>query len=345
MECGEYSPIKERILIVKLGARGDVLRTTALLEPLRRKYPESEIVWLVAPVSAPLLKNIPSIDQVWELGFKSMPRLAVEEFDIVLNLDLSPVSCALATKANARTRLGFGLDAKGRVYPFDSRGDVLLMMSLRDDLKKSNRKTYQQLMMDVLGLKGESGKIQVYLTEKEKEFAAEFADRLGLGSERPVFGINVGAGGRWKNKCWKFHHMMTLAEKVYGKYQTPIILLGGKDEAQRIAKMQEESTASLLSSGTDNTLREFMAIMSLCDLVITGDTMALHIALALGKKAVALFGPTSEAEIEMYGQGLKLTADMDCLCCYHEDCDKSPDCMELLSPDQVFEAIKTLLAT
>ena len=83
--------------------------------------------------------------------------------------------------------------------------------------------------------------------------------------------------------------------------------------------------------------------MNLSDLIVTGDTMALHAALALGKKVVGLFGPTSAAEIEMYGRGIKLTGTVDCLCCYQVSCARNPACMDTISPEMVLRAIKKLL--
>ena len=72
--------------------------------------------------------------------------------------------------------------------------------------------------------------------------------------------------------------------------------------------------------------------------------MALHAALALGKKVVGLFGPTSAAEIEMYGRGRKLAGTVDCLCCYRGSCEQNPTCMDTLTPEIVFSAIKELFA-
>jgi ADP-heptose:LPS heptosyltransferase len=101
-----------------------------------------------------------------------------------------------------------------------------------------------------------------------------------------------------------------------------------------------EKENGLIDTGCTNTLREFGALLDLCDVLVTGDAMALHIAIALKKKVVALFGPTSQAEIELYGRGKKLFADMDCLCCYRPTCDIRPSCMDTITPEQIFAVIK-----
>ena len=341
--CTEYRPVQKRVLLIKLGARGDVLRTTSLLEPLRRQYPECELIWVVEPVCAPLLENISEIDQVWIKGRGGLARLSVEHFDVVMNLDLDSEACALASLAKSEKKHGFGLGKTGRIYPFENRGWDILMMSVRDDVKKQNRKTYQKLMLELIDLEYPPGEILVNLTQEEKNFALRFAEQNGVSEGKPVFGINVGAGGRWEKKSWKFHHTLSLIDSLDRQFDGSIILLGGRDEEERIRLLQERTDVRVLSSGTENSLREFMAIVGLCDVVVTGDTMALHIALGLGKNAVALFGPTSEAEIETYGRAAKLIPDIACLCCYRETCNITPDCMELLTPERVLDSIESLL--
>src|SRR5512147_2742797 len=73
--CAEYSPMGKRILIVKLGAIGDVLRTTPLLTGLKRAYPQSHITWVVDKEALPLLKSNPSIDRLLPFDFSALMPL------------------------------------------------------------------------------------------------------------------------------------------------------------------------------------------------------------------------------------------------------------------------------
>ncbi len=98
----------------------------------------------------------------------------------------------------------------------------------------------------------------------------------------------------------------------------------------------------VIDSGTDNSLRTFFALLDVCDVLVTGDTMALHAITALGKPSVALFGPTSIHEIETYNRIQKIAPDMDCLCCYLMDCDKPVKCMENIQVDDVLQALSNI---
>ena len=91
------------------------------------------------------------------------------------------------------------------------------------------------------------------------------------------------------------------------------------------------------------TLGQFAAILSRVSLLITGDTLALHLATSHKVKIIALFGPTSATEIDLFDLGVKLVSSIDCQCCYLNDCYKSPYCMELISPELVFENVEKLL--
>jgi len=90
-------------------------------------------------------------------------------------------------------------------------------------------------------------------------------------------------------------------------------------------------------------VRKFAALLGQTHVLITSDTLALHIGLALGRQVVALFGPTSHEEIDLCAAGEKLFAELECLGCYLNDCDKSPDCMDLITPEMVLVAVERRL--
>ncbi len=77
--------------------------------------------------------------------------------------------------------------------------------------------------------------------------------------------------------------------------------------------------------------------------MVTGDTTALHLAIGLKKKVVALFGPTCAQEIELYGRGEKILSPVSCAPCYRRKCDIAPNCMEAITAEEVFQKIGTLL--
>lgn len=342
-DCRYYDPIKMRILIIKLGAMGDVLRTTPVLEALRKKYEGSQIAWVIDEESKELLENNPYLDSILPYGPETLSHLLVEEFDLVINLDSLPRSACLASLAKGRKKLGFGLDKRGSVFPFNEEAEEWFRMGIDDDLKRRNKKTYQEIIFEIAGLKFKKEKLVVSLREREIDFANQFAKKHNLRGKK-IIGLATGAGGRWELKKWTMEGYLKLIERIDKEIKDArILLFGEKGEVERNKKIMERSKVPLINTGHENTLREFLSLLNLCDLVVTGDTLAMHAAVALKKKVVVLFGPTSSSEIELYGRGEKIIPDMDCLCCYKKTCDKRPNCMENINPDTVFQAVKRLL--
>lgn len=341
--CKYYASVKKTILIIKLGAMGDVLRTTPILEALKKKHKRCKITWIVDEESKGLLENNPYLDGILSYDVEALTRLKVEHFDMVINLDSLPRSASLASFAWAKKKIGFGLSEIGNVFPFNHGAREWFQMGVFDDLKKRNKKTYQEIIFEKMGLKFKKEEPLVNLKEEEKNFANQFAKKHGLGGKK-IIGLATGAGGRWDLKKWTIGGYLKLIEGIDKKIKdAKILLFGERGEVKRNREIMERSRIPLINTGHKNTLREFLSLLNLCDLVVTGDTLAMHAAVALKKKVVALFGPTSSSEIELYGRGEKIVSGMDCLCCYKETCDKHPNCMESISPEVVFRAVKELL--
>ncbi|MFH1309431.1 MAG: glycosyltransferase family 9 protein [Candidatus Omnitrophota bacterium] len=342
--CSNFSLIEEKILIIKLAAPGDVLRTTSILLALKKKYPKSRIVWVTKKNALDLLNGNPHIDLLLEYPNPAVNRLWIENFDLVINLDCDFESASLAVVAKSPRKLGFGCSEDGRLIPFNKEAEYWLEMSLFDDVKKANQNTYQEIMLDICGLNAQENSRPVFsLTKEELDFGDNFIKTHGAKPSFLTIGINAGAGSRWPQKKWKRDSYGELIKCIKGKYSADIILLGGPEEIDLNKYLIEQAPHEVINAGCRNTYRQFAGIINICDLIITGDTLALHLAVALEKRIVALFGPTSMAEIDLYGQGEKISAEMDCLSCYKNVCDKSLTCMDALTVEKVFAAVESQL--
>jgi heptosyltransferase-2 len=341
-DCNFYDPVKTSILIVKLDAVGDVLRTTAILHGLRERYPSSEITWITRRSALDVFENNTLVDQV--LAYESTEailRCAVQEFDVVINLDTASESAVLASHVKGKQKLGYGLDQKGNVFAFNPEAEVWMEMGAFDQRKKKNTRTYQELMLEICGLAGTKKEIILNLSQREKEFAASFARGKNLLTGSVKLGINTGASPRWQYKQWTMEGFEALLRTVVAETDWTVLLYGGPYEVDRNAKLASINPARIIDTGANNSLRQFFALVSLSDVFLTGDTLALHVATALKKKIVAYFGPTSIAEIDSYESQIdKVHADLDCLCCYKPRCDFQPHCMNSLSSSFVFERVR-----
>lgn len=342
-KCDHFDPVQERVLIVKLDAMGDVLRTTALLPALSEAHPGAAITWITRPESKPLLENNPYLHEVIAYGPDVLVRLAVQTFHRVINLDAGKLSAGLTALAQGARKDGYVLHADGHIVATNPAARRWLELGVFDDLKKENSKTYQSAMGEILGLPSGPGRYVLELRQEEQDSAREHLCRLGIDPDAPIVGLNTGAGERWALKQWRLDGFEELIVRLHRDLGVQVVLLGGRGERDRHEHFVRTASVPVFDSGNDNSVRHFSALVSLCDVVVAGDTLALHVALATRRRTIVLFGPTSHAEIELYGLGEKVIPDMKCLVCYKGTCDFVPNCMDLISVDMVFDAVRRQL--
>lgn len=340
-DCSDYKQIKFKILIIKLDAIGDVLRTTSILKPLKKKHPDSYIEWCTRQNAIEIFKNNSNVDEVITVEEDALFRIQAEEYDIVINLDTSKLSSAIAADALGKKKIGFVLSKKGNVEATSDEAQQWLEMSAFDDVKKANTKSHQQIMYEILGIDLPVAKPIIQISDSEKLKIADKDFVRNIDSSKTIIGLNVGIGTKWPSKGWPLKRWKELIEKL-NPINYNLLLLGGPEELEIISQLKKEYNF-VYDTGCDNSLLEFAAIVNLCDLVITADTLALHIGTALNKKIVALFGPTSVNEIELYGRGMKIISPDGCKCFYRRYCSEEISCLEKITPEMVLSAVKMLL--
>jgi ADP-heptose:LPS heptosyltransferase len=343
--CDRYSPMGTRILIVKLAAIGDVLRTTPLLAGLRRRYPESHITWVVDKEALPLLKENSQIDRLIPFDFASLLPLEAETFDLAIGLEKEPRGAALTTKIHAREKKGFALGPEGNIFPLNRGSEYAFLLGLDDDLKfHRNAKSYPEIVFDITELPYERQEYSFFLSAEDIARAEAFAAKNVPDRKIPIVGLNTGAGEVFANKAWTIGGYGELIRGLKGRLPVSILLLGGPRERERNDQILKASGGKVLDTGCGNTLGRFAALVNLCDVVVTGDTTALHLAVGLKKSVVALFGPTCAQEIDLYGRGEKVISSLSCAPCYRRTCSISPNCMEAIKPEEVMTKVEALLA-
>ena len=338
-DCEYFSPINFKILIIKLDAVGDVLRTTSILHALKLKYYGSHITWLTKKIARDIFLNNDLVDRVLELESHDLiSRLNTEKFDLLIHPDASPTSSALASIVTAKVKKGFILDQTGQVIPVNNDAIEWLEMGAFDEFKKKNQKTYQQIIHEIAGLEYKKGEIILNLNQDELNFKNSFIAEHNLSKFNVLIGLNTGASKRWQLKQWRLEGFKELISILQKKDDIGILIFGGEDEVDRNKEIKK-LFPNVIDTGSTNSLREFFALMDIPDIILTGDTLALHTATALRKKIICLFGPTSSSEIENYGIITKISPDMECLVCYKPECDFNPNCMDLISAEIIYKAV------
>jgi ADP-heptose:LPS heptosyltransferase len=341
--CPHYEPFSKRILIIKARAQGDVLRTTALLPGLKRKYPQSHISWLVDGESEELLLNNSYVDKIYTFDFERVLPLLVQKFDVLISLDKEPSSTSLATKIKSSKKFGFGMNEFGNLSIFNKAAEYAYRLGFDDDLKfYQNKKTYQEIIYEIAETDYENDEYVFHLKDGANQKAENFFKKNSISKKKLAVGLNTGSGAKFETKQWPEENFLKLIDYLSTGLEANVFLLGGMREKKVNRYLEKKSKYRVYNTGSDNSLLEFAGFISLMDVIVTSDTLGMHLAIASKKKIIALFGSTCPQEIDLYGRGTKIFAAVPCSPCYKEKC-PDPKCMKEILAEQVFDEIKRII--
>lgn len=335
-----------KILIVKLGALGDVLRTTPLLTALKKKHPVSHITWVVEAAHADVLAGVKLIDRLVVYTPQVPAQIKKDVYDLVINLDKEPEALDCFAAAYAPKKLGFGRGRDGKLCAADPMSDYAYRLGIDDELKfRTNLKSYQEISFEQVGLRFQGEEYLFAPDKASREYAEAHFEKIGRPVRdwsRPVIGLNTGAGHRFAGKKLPLWTYVDLVRKFHDRFNATVLLLGGAAEVERNREIEEVCSRPVVNAGS-HAIRPFAAIVSLCDLVVSGDTTAMHIAIAVKTPVVVHFGSTCAPEIELYGRGRKLVSEISCAPCYKRNCPIDEQCMKDVRTEDILEAARELL--
>ena len=352
-----------RILMIHLEALGAVLRSTALLPAIRRKFPGCHITWVTKKPAEQLLLNNPFIDRLMTTSPEDLLQLSAIEFDVALVIDKGLASAGVLKQTHAELIFGFSVDPhSGAVLPATPAAQELWEIGLSNTKKFfENTKPETQLNHEALDLgKWLRDEYVVNLSAQERKSAElRRAEWLGT-SVYPVtnpavlVGINTGCSTVLPYKKLSIEMHRELIARIHEIPGCRVVLLGGKEDSERNEKIAagfstgSANTSVVIQSPTQLGLRDGLASTAACDLIVTGDSLGMHMAIGLRKWTVAWFGPTCEQEIDLYGRGVKIVTQASCSPCWKRSCPKEkssagpgePMCYDLVSVDALINGIR-----
>ncbi len=279
--CDEYEKKGKRILIIKLDAMGDVLRTTPIVRKLRKDFKDCEVTWITK------YPELASADIAMPYSTESVMRILADSFDISYNFDKCQNACALQNLVKAVKKKGFSLK-DGKCHPIDRDAEHKFLTGIFDSVGIANTKSYVEEIFEIAGLKFEKEK---YILKQTKKFRKKL--------KKPLIGLNTGSGSSWKARNWPVEHWIKLA-KMLKKAGYNVVLLGGEKEHQTNKSIAVKTKANYFGYFS---LENFIALMNECDIIITPVTLALHISIALEKRVILLNSVFNKNEFELYGLG------------------------------------------
>ena len=323
--CDFYKPIDARILIIKLGAIGDVIRTTPLITAYKNKYSNPKFTWITL---TPTILPAKEIDEILEFNVETLLYIQNTEFDIAINLDKEKEACGLLHQVKSKEKFGFTL-RNGETAAVNELAEHKLITGLFDDLSKENRKSYCQEIFEICGLTFNG---ETYLLDNHSTLGLSWNE---IDKNKKVIGLNTGCGDRWTTRLWEIDNWSVLAKEL-NKSGHEVILLGGEQEDDRNKQIAQKSGAKYLGFFP---LNKFINLVDQCDLVVTQVTMSMHLTIGLAKKIVLLNNIFNPFEFDLYNKGEILAPKKSCDCFYKGKCIHGTSCMKTLEPSEVLKAV------
>jgi heptosyltransferase-2 len=265
------------------------------------------------------------------------------KFDLVLNVDKSRRACSLAMTLDAKERLGFGMNGDGVIIPLNREAEYLYRLGLDDRLKfRLNQKTLSEILHRTFRLSFKKDEYVLNLSAGELAFCQNFKKELGIGDSDFVVGFNTGCSPQYPNKKMTIEQHVSLIERLFLVGGIKLLLLGGPEDTGRNAEIVRLVGDKVTATPTRDGLRRGICYENLCDLVITGDTFGMHLAIALKKYVIVWFGVSCWSEIELYGRGVKLIPEgLECSPCWKHQCPYNLECIQMIDLDGIVKEVQS----
>ena len=318
--------MKNKILIIKLGALGDVINTLPLAVRLVESF-NAEITWIVESLSFPILNNHDFVSKVLlfdkknkKKSFKKIKKIIKSEnYDYVLDLQRILKSAYFTLNASGKRKISFDKKRCKEltwIFPFEKIGS--------NDHESSHMLDQYMEFADYLGLENfDKIKWEIPVFDTSVKITGPYAV-LNTGATKPA------------NK-WFEDYFAELCDLIYEKTKFTPVLTGGSEDAEfseNIAALTQKKPVNLTCR---TTLSDLTEILRGASHIISCDTGPMHLGVALGKKVCALFGPSNPVRTGPY-YGKIIQSRADCTKCNKKHC-RTRDCMREIKPEKVFNAV------
>ncbi len=339
-----------KILIIKFSSLGDIILSTAALKAIKEKFfakggkKDYKISLLVSNDSKDALLASPYIDELLVVDFKGKDKgpggywrlaevLRKKNFDIVIDLQNNRKSHMLAGLSLALDRYGYDNKKFGN----------LLNHRIEDGRPSIDPVSHQFRILKMLGIDLNDPRLELWPSVEDGQYIDELLNSQWLSAKAKIVGLNISASVRWQTKNWPFKYMVKFCEELGSKDMRVVLTGTEKDSAVAQALLNSVKNTKLINTCGKTTINQLACLIKRCSVFVSGDSSPLHIATAVNTPFVALFGPTDPRRHLAPVKGcVVIKKDLVCGPCYKSKC-KSRKCMELITPQEVIEAVEKLL--
>lgn len=340
----EEAPIK-KILLVRPRRMGDIILTTPALMALRSAFPEAYLCYLLERPYARLIEGNGLVDEVLALrpdpgiiGLLTIIRkLRRKKFDVAIDFHGGPRSALLVLASGSRWKIGYKTKYKAWVY------DNLVPRSYASGPVHSviNHLNLIRILKPETGMEF-SLRVPPSRPEEREKIEA-FWKQAGLFS-RKILVLHISAGNRFRD--WGKENLVSFLEGLASWSEVWPLLIGSKEDKAREKEILKSLGRPVPSLVGQTSLGELIATLEKADLFVGPDSGPMHLAAALNRPIVALFGPTLSAHFAPWkAKAIILERPLACRPCRQRSCHEGNfACLQTIKPEEVIEACQKLLS-
>jgi heptosyltransferase II len=330
----------KKIFIRSTNWIGDAVMTTPAMGRVRAAFPHAEIVVAANPMVAELLRHHPDCDRLLVYDKKGVHHglggllrfcgeIRKEQFDLAILFQNAIEAAIMTTVAGIPRRAGYTTDCRGFLLTHKVRGWRRARLFHHTD--------YYLNMLAGLGLQGGDGRLLLHCTDEELAWAKEQL------AEDSWVAINPGAT-YGSAKRWYPERFAAVADQLAEEFSARILLVGSPNELTIAREVAAKMRANPLNLAGKTSVRQLMALLSQCHLLVTNDSGPMHVAAAFGVPIVAIFGSTDHTTTSPLAPSCRIVRKpTDCAPCLKTECPTDHRCMTAVSVVDVLAATRSLL--
>jgi heptosyltransferase-2 len=341
----------ENVLVLQTSFLGDTVLTLPLISEIKRRFSKSKLTLLCSPHAKELLSDHPAIDEIIvddkrkaDRGYRGLWRkaklLRTKRFTLALCPHKSFRSGLLLLLAQIPHRVGFS----------QSKSSFLFHRRVNRDAARHDLERTLSILEGVgISLDQCRRKLELPITAERREKVAARLRSLGVDTSTILVGLHPGSV--WATKRWFPEGFARLIGLLKERYACEVLLFGGPEDAECIGNIQKLSGGHGMSLANRITLADLPAALSMCSVLVTNDSGPMHIAVARGVPVVAIFCATTPS-LGFYpysSRAVVVEANLSCRPCSPHGGRRCPltteDCIHLIRPEHVLEAVGQLLDT
>ncbi|MBI4435922.1 MAG: glycosyltransferase [Candidatus Omnitrophica bacterium] len=336
---------KDRILVVKLGAVGDVVLAVPSLRAIRKKFVKSHITLLVGRDAFELVQHSPYLDDIVVYDSKRKDKRGSRRLQLASELRRRGFDQVIDLQNNKTSQLLSYLSLAPKRFGFDRGLFRFLVNRKLKDPGSLPPVEHQGKLLRLLGIETVDPRLELWPQPKDEAYVGTLLQQEWLAGNESLVGVNLGGSIRWETKRWPVEYIAELCDRL-GQDKIRVVLTGTEQERNLAQKLLSQVHVKPIVAIGKTTLPQLASLIRRCRAFVTVDSAPLHLAASMDTPVIALFGPTDpKRHFPPVGKGIVLNKKVKCHPCYLRRCPIGLICMTRITPQEVYQEVKRWVQT